>query len=158
MTQERTWTVGPAAEAVGTTVRALHHYDAIGLVVPGGRTEAGYRVYTGTDLDRLRVLRSGAAVPGPAELMAAPRWTSLLAGLCAAFDLVVIDSPAVLPVGDTLELVRSADLTLLVARGDVSRKDDLAAAVERIEQVGGTVGGVVVCDLSKAAMSASAPR
>jgi capsular exopolysaccharide synthesis family protein len=111
-----------------------------------------------TDLDRLRVLRSGAAVPGPAELMAAPRWTSLLAGLCAAFDLVVIDSPAVLPVGDTLELVRSADLTLLVARGDVSRKDDLAAAVERIEQVGGTVGGVVVCDLSKAAMSASAPR
>jgi DNA-binding transcriptional MerR regulator len=56
MTQERTWTVGPAAEAVGTTVRALHHYDAIGLVVPGGRTEAGYRVYTGTDLDRLRAV------------------------------------------------------------------------------------------------------
>jgi DNA-binding transcriptional MerR regulator len=56
MTQERTWTVGPAAEAVGTTVRALHHYDAIGLVVPGGRTDAGYRVYTGTDLDRLRAV------------------------------------------------------------------------------------------------------
>ena len=48
------WTVGPAAEAVGTTVRALHHYDAIGLVAPGGRTDAGYRVYTENDLDRLR--------------------------------------------------------------------------------------------------------
>lgn len=111
-----------------------------------------------TDLDRLRVLPAGAPVPRPAELMVAPRWKSLLAELHAAFDLVVIDSPAVLAVGDTLELVRSADLTLLVARGDVSRKGELAAAVERIEQVGGTVGGVVVCDLSKAAMSVSSPR
>jgi MerR family transcriptional regulator, thiopeptide resistance regulator len=48
------WTVGPAADAVGTTVRALHHYDAIGLVVPSGRTPAGYRVYTDADLDRVR--------------------------------------------------------------------------------------------------------
>ncbi|MGJ7441285.1 MerR family transcriptional regulator [Aquipuribacter sp. MA13-6] len=51
---EQQWTVGPAADAVGTTVRTLHHYDAIGLVVPGGRTRAGYRVYTGRDLDRVR--------------------------------------------------------------------------------------------------------
>jgi DNA-binding transcriptional MerR regulator len=48
------WTVGPAARAVGTTVRALHHYDAIGLVRPTGRTAAGYRVYLDKDLDRLR--------------------------------------------------------------------------------------------------------
>lgn len=48
------WTVGPAARAVGTTVRALHHYDAIGLVRPSGRTHAGYRVYLDQDLDRLR--------------------------------------------------------------------------------------------------------
>lgn len=48
------WTVGPAAELLGTTVRTLHHYDAIGLVVAGGRTLAGYRTYTVDDLDRLR--------------------------------------------------------------------------------------------------------
>ncbi len=51
-TQDRT--VGPAAEAVGTTVRTLHHYDSVGLVVPSGRTHAGYRRYTEEDLDRLR--------------------------------------------------------------------------------------------------------
>jgi DNA-binding transcriptional MerR regulator len=51
---EREWTVGPAARLVGTTVRTLHHYDAIGLVRPSGRTAAGYRTYTGADLDRLR--------------------------------------------------------------------------------------------------------
>ena len=53
-TTEQEWTVGPAAQAVGSTVRALHHYDAIGLVVPSGRTAAGYRVYLEADLDRLR--------------------------------------------------------------------------------------------------------
>lgn len=52
--EQRTWTVGPAAEAVGTTVRTLHHYDAVGLVVPSGRTAAGYRTYTDDDLDRVR--------------------------------------------------------------------------------------------------------
>jgi len=102
-----------------------------------------------TDLERLRVLPSGAATSRPGELMAAPRWASLLAELCATSDLVVIDSPPVLPVVDTLEIVRSADLTLLAVRRDVSRKQELAAAIDRIEQVGGTVGGVVVCDVTR---------
>jgi len=46
-------TVGQVAETFGVTVRTLHHYDAIGLVVPGGRTPAGYRLYTDADLTRL---------------------------------------------------------------------------------------------------------
>ncbi len=49
-------TVGSAAAAVGTSVRALHHYDAIGLVRPSGRTTGGYRVYSDADLDRLRAV------------------------------------------------------------------------------------------------------
>ena len=46
-------TVGQVAEALGVTVRTLHHYDAIGLVVPSARTAAGYRLYTDADLARL---------------------------------------------------------------------------------------------------------
>ena len=46
-------TVGQVAETFGVTVRTLHHYDEIGLVVPGERTRAGYRLYTGDDLARL---------------------------------------------------------------------------------------------------------
>jgi DNA-binding transcriptional MerR regulator len=38
----------------GVTIRTLHHYDEIGLLSPGGRSEAGYRVYEGTDLERLQ--------------------------------------------------------------------------------------------------------
>lgn len=48
------WTVGAVAEAFGVTVRTLHHYDAIGLLRPGGRSPAGYRLYSAADLERLQ--------------------------------------------------------------------------------------------------------
>jgi DNA-binding transcriptional MerR regulator len=47
---ERTWRIGEVATATGLTVRALHHYDQIGLVVPSGRTAGGHRLYTSADL------------------------------------------------------------------------------------------------------------
>ncbi len=55
-TQQR-YSVGEVARLAGVTVRALHHYGSIGLLVPSARTAAGYREYTAQDLDRLtRVL------------------------------------------------------------------------------------------------------
>ncbi|MEV0644442.1 MerR family transcriptional regulator [Phytomonospora sp. NPDC050363] len=50
-------TVGRAAKLVGVSVRTLHHWDAVGLVRPSGRTWAGHRVYSGDDVARVhRVL------------------------------------------------------------------------------------------------------
>ena len=59
MTDRRTeqlLTVGDVARVTGVTVRTLHHYDAIGLVTPGGRSHAGYRLYDEADLDRLHAV------------------------------------------------------------------------------------------------------
>ncbi len=41
------------AELAGVTVRALHHYDRLGLLKPSHRSEAGYRLYSERDLLRL---------------------------------------------------------------------------------------------------------
>ena len=41
------------ARRAGITIRALHHYDRLGLLKPSGRTRAGYRLYTDRDLIRL---------------------------------------------------------------------------------------------------------
>jgi MerR family transcriptional regulator, thiopeptide resistance regulator len=49
-------TVSEVAELTGVTVRALHHYDEIGLVRPVQRTEAGYRLYGAADLERLQLV------------------------------------------------------------------------------------------------------
>ncbi|MGW2423257.1 MerR family transcriptional regulator [Streptomyces sp. NPDC001709] len=48
------YSVGQVAGFAGITVRTLHHYDEIGLLVPGERTHAGHRRYTDADLDRLQ--------------------------------------------------------------------------------------------------------
>ena len=48
------WTVGQVADVFGVTVRTLHHYDEVGLLVPSERSAAGYRLYTDGDLVRLQ--------------------------------------------------------------------------------------------------------
>ena len=46
--------VGQVAAAAGVSVRTLHHWDAVGLLVPSGRTASGYRTYAPEDLERLQ--------------------------------------------------------------------------------------------------------
>jgi DNA-binding transcriptional MerR regulator len=69
-------TVGAAASHVGVTVRTLHHWDAIGLVRPSGRTSGGYRLYSAADVARIhRVLiyrELGLPLDDIGELLDAP--------------------------------------------------------------------------------------
>ena len=51
---EDSWSVGAVARLAGVTVRALHHYDRIGLLRPSVRSGAGYRGYDQADLARLQ--------------------------------------------------------------------------------------------------------
>ena len=50
--------IGELARMAGISVRTLHHYDAIGLVVPAGHSRGGHRRYTDDDVRRLRRLRA----------------------------------------------------------------------------------------------------
>lgn len=49
-------TVGQVAKLAHVTVRTLHHYDEVGLLTPSGRSDAGYRLYSLEDLERLQVI------------------------------------------------------------------------------------------------------
>jgi MerR family transcriptional regulator, thiopeptide resistance regulator len=48
------YTVRQLADMAGVSVRTLHHYDQIGLLTPGARTPAGYRLYSSTEALRLQ--------------------------------------------------------------------------------------------------------
>jgi DNA-binding transcriptional MerR regulator len=48
------YSIGQVADLAGVTIRTLHHYDEIGLLSPGGRSAAGYRIYDEPDLERLQ--------------------------------------------------------------------------------------------------------
>jgi DNA-binding transcriptional MerR regulator len=59
MPSRRTYQIKQLAALSGVTVRTLHHYDAIGLLVPRSRSAAGYRLYDDDDLLRLQQILIG---------------------------------------------------------------------------------------------------
>ncbi|MEH0545972.1 MerR family transcriptional regulator [Streptomyces sp. B21-105] len=65
------YSVGQVAGFAGVTVRTLHHYDDIGLLVPGGRSHAGHRRYEEADLDRLQQILFYRELGFPLEEVAA---------------------------------------------------------------------------------------
>ena len=50
--------VGELAKRAGITVRTLHHYESLGLLLPSGRTAAGYRLYNAHDVQRLHTIQA----------------------------------------------------------------------------------------------------
>lgn len=63
----RTYQIAAVAALTGLTVRTLHYYDSIELLVPSARTDAGYRVYSGDDLLRLHQIMVGREMGLPLE-------------------------------------------------------------------------------------------
>jgi DNA-binding transcriptional MerR regulator len=59
MKQRHTCRINAAARIAGVSVRTLHHYDQIGLLVPKLRSAAGYRLYDRDDLLRLQQILIG---------------------------------------------------------------------------------------------------
>jgi MerR family transcriptional regulator, thiopeptide resistance regulator len=53
MERERRWRIGNLAKQTGLSVRALRHYDGLGLLSASERSEAGYRLYAEADVRRL---------------------------------------------------------------------------------------------------------
>ena len=51
--RDRRWQIGDLAKQTGLSVRALRHYDELGLLRPSERSEAGYRLYAEADVRRL---------------------------------------------------------------------------------------------------------
>lgn len=67
MARERSYRVNEVAQIAGVSVRALHHWDAIGLLVPSRRGDNGYRLYDDEDLLRLQQILVGRELGMPLE-------------------------------------------------------------------------------------------
>lgn len=50
--------IGEAANRVGLSLRTVRYYEEVGLVVPSGRTEGGFRLYTDEDIELLALVKS----------------------------------------------------------------------------------------------------
>lgn len=71
------------------------------------------------DLD---VIASGPIPPNPAELLITDRFHQMMAMLREQYEVVILDTPPVGLVSESLELIQEADLTLFIVRYNYSQK------------------------------------
>jgi polysaccharide biosynthesis transport protein len=99
--------------------------------------------------DNLWLLGSGQMPPNPAELLNGRRIQEVFNRLRGLFDLVLIDSPPVLPVTDAVVLAKDVDATLLIVAAGQTSRGDLQRASEKLAQVNARVVGLVLNETSK---------
>ncbi|HEY3841900.1 MAG TPA: polysaccharide biosynthesis tyrosine autokinase [Acidimicrobiales bacterium] len=95
-------------------------------------------------LERLQVLASGQIPPNPSELLSGTRAADLLAQLGEQSDIVLIDSPPVLPVTDAAVLAGRVDSVVLVTSVGISTRSQVTRALELLGRVEASVSGVVL--------------
>lgn len=92
----------------------------------------------------LHVLPAGQIPPNPSELLGSEPMERLLAEATDRYDMVIIDSPPLLPVTDAAVLSHSTGGVLLVVGSGLVARPGLAAAIESLEKVDANILGLVL--------------
>jgi len=92
----------------------------------------------------LLFLSAGKIVPNPTELLDSADMRDLVQALRKEADLVILDSPPVLAVADSLVLANLSDNVLMVCVAGQSHRYDLQLAKTLLSRVGESVSGVVL--------------
>lgn len=124
--------IGVLARRAGVSVRTLHHYDALGLVSPAERTQAGHRLYAPDDVRRLyQVLamrRLGLPLTAIASALERPDGLARAAG--AQLEQVERQLAALQDVRERLRQVLSA-----LRRGERPGGAELLPLIERMAMI-----------------------
>jgi capsular exopolysaccharide synthesis family protein len=97
-----------------------------------------------TTEENLFLLPSGTTPPNPSEILASERLPFLLNILKKRFDLLVIDSPPILPTSDALILAPHTDGVVLMARSGMVNKEMVKKAADQLRKSGANLIGVVL--------------
>jgi capsular exopolysaccharide synthesis family protein len=158
----KTTTVANLATAVAQTGRAVLVLDCdlrapgihevfgvqndIGVAdVLSGRQTLGEGIVP-SGVPGVSVLPAGTSSANPTELLGSPRMAVLLEHVARNFDLVLIDSPALLAMADATALAPQVDGVLLVVRRTATRAGAVREMRRQLSIVKAPVLGVVVTD------------
>jgi capsular exopolysaccharide synthesis family protein len=94
-------------------------------------------------LPNLSLMPAGPHPPNPAELLGSKRMAELLETMSAKYDRVIVDTPPVLSVADSLALANIADAVVLVVRSRVARKKAVLRVRDLLQRASSNVVGVV---------------
>jgi capsular exopolysaccharide synthesis family protein len=94
--------------------------------------------------ERLFALTAGALAPNPSELLSLKQTSEIIFGLQTHFDYVLLDSPPVLPVTDSVVLSEWVEAVVIVTAAGVTRRKALRRAIELLRQTAAPVVGLVL--------------
>lgn len=126
--------------SVGLTTVLIGRAELSDVVQPWNRTS-------------LDVLTTGQIPPNPSELLGSRAMAALLEQLTQRYDVVLIDSPPLLPVTDSVILSKIAGGTLVIVGADRIHKDELRSALETLDAVDAHVLGLVLNKVEAREMS-----
>lgn len=118
--------------SVGLTNVLARHVDSADVIQPWGST------------NRLSIMAAGPVPPNPSEILGSSRMRHLLAALRSDYDIVLIDTPPLLPVTDAAVVSVNADGVVVIARHGRTKRPALAQAVNALTAVDANVVGVVI--------------
>lgn len=98
-------------------------------------------------IKRISVLPAGTIPPNPSELLGTSEMLELINSLRAQYDHILIDSPPIMPVTDSIILSRFVDGVVVIVRGAHTSKKLVRDAVNRLRRVEANILGVVINDL-----------
>jgi capsular exopolysaccharide synthesis family protein len=101
------------------------------------------------EVDGLWMLGTGERTSDPTGVLGRPQLAVVLDQLDKMFDLVLVDSPPLLPVTDAAILAQAVDATLLVVAAGQTRARDLRRATEALSLVHATTIGVVLNEVTR---------
>jgi len=91
----------------------------------------------------LDFLPAGKTVKNPGDMLSSDTMNHLIHMLAEHYDFVVIDSPPLLPVNDSRSLATAADVTLFVARQEMTSVAEIREAIDIFEKGGSKIDGLV---------------
>ena len=98
----------------------------------------------GTELD---IITSGEKRFDMSDIVTKEQIKKFLDVLKLDYDYVIVDSPPVQPVSDTLILTQAADYNLFVVRSEETRTVSFMSSIKKIQNVGAKINGIVINDL-----------
>ena len=98
----------------------------------------------GTDLD---IITSGEKRFDMSDIVNKEQIKKFLDVLKIEYDYVIVDSPPVQPVSDTLILCQASDYNLFVIRSEETRTASFMSSIKKIQNVGAKINGIVINDL-----------
>ena len=98
----------------------------------------------GTELD---IITSGEKRFDMSDIVTKDQIKKFLDVLKMNYDFVIVDSPPVQPVSDTLILTQASDYNLFVIRSEETRTVSFMSSIKKIQNVGAKINGIVINDL-----------